>query len=154
MLPTLPNSRGTFFAKSWMGTGRSRVRVVSWTLVTRPLLPSIFDSVCSLAQTYDLCSVRQHHPSPSRLLGGVGALGAHTGSLSLPPSLLSRDLFSARRARAQPTDKYWGEGVTMGLNRDTGPCVPTSGTPAPVLRSQHSRPSRSSCCPPSLGPFA
>lgn len=91
------------------------MRVVSWTLVTRPLLPSIFDSVCSLAQTYDLCSVRQHHPSPSRLLGGVGALGAHTGSLSLPPSLLSRDLLSAR-----PEGQGSTNGQVLGGGRDHG----------------------------------
>lgn len=88
VLPNLQTSSGTSFAKRWVSTGRDRVRVVSRTLVTLPLLWSVFDSVRSLPQTFDLCSVKQHHPSPRRLLAGVGGVrGSHR--VALAPASLS-----------------------------------------------------------------
>lgn len=70
------------------------MQVASWTLVIWPLLQTVFNSVSSLAQTYDLCSMRQHHPSPRRLLAGVGGVGGSHG-VAVPPASLSGDLLSA-----------------------------------------------------------
>lgn len=67
------------------------MRVVSRILVTLPLLWSVFNSVRSLPQTFDLCSVKQHHSSPRRLLAGVGGVRGIGGSqrFALAPASLS-----------------------------------------------------------------
>lgn len=79
--------KGVSFAMSWCALGKRRMGVVSWTLITwLPLWP-VFDSVRSLAQTYDLCSVRQHYPSPRWPLAGVEGFGGPHRVSVVPDSL-------------------------------------------------------------------
>lgn len=61
-------------------------QVVSWPRGTWPLLRSVFNSVRSLAQTYDLCCVWQHHPSPRRTAcRSEGRWGSPRALLPPPP---------------------------------------------------------------------
>lgn len=80
-----------FFLKSPVRTSRRvGVHCVLDPVIPGPFLSSIFNSVCSLAQTYDLCSVWQSHPSPRQLACGSGR---HWGPNSVPviPHALSWD---------------------------------------------------------------
>lgn len=147
VLPNLPTCKRVLsLLRAEWALQRGRVWVVSWTRVTWPLLQSVFNSVYSLAQTYDLCCLWQRHPSPRRPFVGVrGVRGSHRVAVA-PASFMSPAL--RWQAWAQPAGKCWGEGVDHGAQSRYWAGVLTPGTPSP--RPPSSAQPASPLLPPSL----